>query len=74
MPTSTATSTFQDVLESVESLPLDDQEAIIEVVQKRVTAQKCAELIQRVREAQASFAAGEIWRGDAADLIAMLGE
>ncbi len=66
------TSEFQKVLETVEALPLEEQEILIDIIEKRISQKKRAKLVQEVREAQQDYAEGRVQRGSVADLIAEL--
>ena len=50
--------TFGQVLESAESLPLEEQESLVSILQRRVAEQRRAELVEAVREARREFKAG----------------
>ena len=36
---------FQDLMDAVESLPLDDQSMLVELIDKRITERRRAELV-----------------------------
>lgn len=50
--------TFGQVLELAEELQLDEQESLAEVLRRRVSEHRRAELIQAVKEARREFKAG----------------
>lgn len=50
---------FSDVLESVEALPDDEREMLVDIVRKRMSEKRREEIIRSVREADAEFAAGK---------------
>lgn len=52
-------TTFADVLEAAEQLPLEDQEELIHVLKNRLREQKRAELVRDVQEAQQEFLQGK---------------
>ncbi len=60
---------FQDLIGAVESLPLDDQSMLVEIINKRIIEKRRAELAAEVKEAQEAFARGEVRRGTVKDLI-----
>lgn len=60
---------FQDLIEAIETLTLEDQELLIEIVRKRLSQQRRAELVKEVAEARNAYERGEIQRGTAADLM-----
>jgi len=49
-------------LETVEQLSLGDQEALMDVVRRRIIEQRRAELAKDIREAQEDFKAGNVRR------------
>lgn len=49
---------FADTLEVVESLPVEDQEEIVAILRRRLSAQRRAEIIESVRESREDFEAG----------------
>jgi hypothetical protein len=65
----TATAKFAEALAIVEKLPVEDQSALMEVVNKRVAAARRAQLVRDVAEARADHRRGKVKRGSAADLI-----
>ncbi len=66
------TSEFQKALETVEALPLEAQEILIDVIDKRLSQQRRAKLVQEVHEAEQDYAEGQVRRGSVADLMAEL--
>jgi hypothetical protein len=72
MSAPTKTSLFQEAIESVERLSLEDQEALIEVVNKRLALRRRADLVVRVREASEDYASGNVKRGSVADFMAAI--
>ena len=50
--------TFGDVIESVETLSLDEQEDLVSILQRRLRQHRRAELVQAVRAARKEFSAG----------------
>ena len=52
-------TTFADILEAAEQLPLEDQENLIHILQNRLRDQKRAELVRDIHEAQQEFAQGK---------------
>jgi len=60
---------FQDLIDAVESLPLDDQSMLVEIINKRIIEKRRAELVAEVKEAQEAFSRGEVRRGTVKDLI-----
>lgn len=56
MPTLLA---FGEVLEAADSLSLDEQETLIEILQRRMIQQRRAELAQDIQAARKEFQAGK---------------
>ena len=65
-------SEFQQAIDSIESLPLETQEALITVIQNRLREKRRAMLLDAVSESEQAYAVGEVRRGSAADLLAEL--
>jgi hypothetical protein len=70
----TSTSRFQDVLETVESLPPEDQEMLVDVLRHRLSQRRRTPVIADVAESRDAFKHGEVRRGTSADLMAEIGE
>jgi hypothetical protein len=60
---------FQDLIDAVESLPLDDQSMLVELINKRITETRRAELVAEVQDARRAFKNGEVKRGTVEDLM-----
>jgi hypothetical protein len=67
-------SQFQEVIETVEALPPDDQMLLIEIIRQRLIEYRRAELIERVAEARQAYQQGNVRRGTVADLMKELDE
>ena len=52
-------TTFAEILEAAAQLPLEDQENLIDILQKRLRARRRAYLVKDVQEAQKEFAEGK---------------
>jgi U3 small nucleolar ribonucleoprotein component len=52
------TLTFGEVLDTVEQLSLEDQEALTDIIRRRIIEQRRAELAKDIQEAQEEFKAG----------------
>jgi hypothetical protein len=50
---------FDEILEAVERLPLEDQEALIDILERRRREQRRAALAQDIAEARNEFEAGK---------------
>jgi hypothetical protein len=55
----TIQTTFADILEAAEQLPIEDQENLIHILKNRLRDQKRAQLIQDVYEAQQELLQGK---------------
>ena len=53
-----AVNRFGDVLESVETLPLEDQQELVSIIQRRLREHRRAELALTVKAARREFSAG----------------
>jgi hypothetical protein len=51
--------TFATILDATDQLPLEDQENLIDILQKRLRDHRRAELVQEVQQAQQEFAQGQ---------------
>lgn len=51
-------TTFADVLESVETLPKDEKEMLLEIVRKRLIDERRVEIAREIEAAEAEYAAG----------------
>jgi hypothetical protein len=60
---------FQDLIDAVESLPLDDQSMLVDIINKRIIEKRRAELVAEVKEAREAFNRGEVRRGTVKDLM-----
>jgi len=63
------TAVFNDVLDAADTLPIQQQEDLVRILQSRVIDQKREALAQSVREARAEYARGEVNKGSVADLM-----
>jgi hypothetical protein len=67
-------SRFQQVIETVEALPPDDQLLLIEIIRQRLIQYRRAELVAEVAEAREAYRQGQVRRGTVADLMKELDE
>jgi hypothetical protein len=65
-------SVFNSVLNSIEALSPEDQEALITLVQKRLVETRRAEIAANIVQAKAEYQAGQVFRGTVDDIIAEL--
>ena len=69
MSEKTRSSLFQEVIETVEALPFDDQELLVEIIRQRLIQRRRAELVADIAEARNAYQRGEVRRGTVADLM-----
>lgn len=62
-------SKFEQVLESVEALSVDEQEVLIDVVRRRLTERRRAEIATNIAQAQVEYQAGQLLRGTVAQIM-----
>jgi len=60
---------FQDLIEAVEAMPLEDQSIFIELINKRIMEKRRAELVAEVQNARMAFESGDVKRGSLKDLM-----
>ena len=60
---------FGQILEEADGLPLDDQETLIEVLQRRMRDCRRADLVKDIQEAQAEFQEGSCRPATADELM-----
>ncbi len=65
-------SKFQQAIDLVESLSIDEQAVLIDLIQKRLHQKRRSQLIQEVKAAEAEYAQGNVRRGTVANLMAEL--
>jgi hypothetical protein len=64
--------TFQEALDTVESLTIDEQTMLIEIIQNRLREQQRQELLKNVAQAEKEYNQGNFRRGSVNDLMAEL--
>jgi hypothetical protein len=64
--------TFQDIINSIESLPLEDQDYLFELLRKRRIEHRRAEILANAQETMQAVKAGTVKKGSVNDLIADL--
>ena len=63
---------FQEIIDSIEGLPIEDQDYLFELIRKRRIENRRAEILVNAQEVQQSFKNGTAKRGSVDDLIADL--
>ena len=74
MTESIAKCSFQELIESVEALPLDDREILVEIINKRIIEQRREELENDMEESLEAYRKGEVRVGTVDDLLRDLKE
>lgn len=67
-------STFQRAIETIETLSLNDQEALLELLQKRLIEQRRKILMDEIAEVRQEYAQEQVKFGSVADFMAELDE
>jgi len=62
-------TSFQEVIEIVEGLPVDEQEMLIEIIRQRLLEIRRKLLVAEVAEAHQAYQSGDIRRGNASDVM-----
>ena len=65
---------FAEALACVETLPVEDQAALLEVMNKRLAAARRQEMLREIAEARADYRSGKVKRGSAADVMRAIRE
>ena len=60
---------FQDLIDAVEAMPLDDQSMLVDLINKRIQEKRRADLVAEVREARDAYARGEFKQCTLEDLM-----
>jgi len=72
MSTISGTSSFQQMVEAVEAMPLDEQEILLDIQQMRLSASRRSQLVQEVAEVRQEYAEGKVKFGSVDDFLADL--
>ena len=72
MNTQIKSSDFQRVIEHVETLTIDDQFLLVEIIRQRLSQYRHSQLIAEVAEARQAYQAGNVQRGTVDDLLKAL--
>lgn len=65
-------SQFQQIIESVESLPLEDQEFLLDLLNKRLEETRRKERSEEIEEIRKEFSQGNFQVGSVKDFLAEL--
>jgi hypothetical protein len=66
------TSLFQEALTAIEALSLDDQAALIDVLNNRLKLRQRQQVVKEVREVQQEYREGKFKSGSVDDFLAEL--
>jgi len=64
-----ASSRFQELIETIEALPPDDQELLMEIVRQHLIQQRRAQLAAEIAEAEDDYKRGAVRRGTVAEVL-----
>jgi hypothetical protein len=67
-------SSFQEVIESLEALPLEDQQILMEIINGWIIEQRRDELVADMDESLEAYRKGEVRIGTVDDLLSDLDE
>jgi hypothetical protein len=62
--------TFQSAIAIVESLPVEQQTMLVQIINNRLKEQRRSELISEVKIAEQEYAQGNVKRGSVSDFMA----
>jgi hypothetical protein len=65
---------FQELIESVEALPIEDREMLVEIINKRIIEQRREQLVADMEEALEAYKRGDVHIGTVNDLLKDLDE
>ena len=65
-------TTFDGVLDAIDSLSIPDQEALIALVKKRISDRRRHEIAKNIQQAQLEYQSGQLFQGTIEDAIAEL--
>lgn len=66
------TSSFQQAVEAVEALSLDDQAELLNLLHKRLEQKRRTELLQKITEVRQEYAQGNVRYGSVSELLTEL--
>lgn len=64
--------TFQKIIESIETLPVEDQDYLFDLIRRRRISQRRTQILAKAQEAMQAVKDGTAKRGSVQDLIADL--
>jgi hypothetical protein len=69
----TKVATFQSALETVESLPTDQQADLLDILRRRFIDSRRQAMAEVIKEARSDYSCGKVKRGSVDDLLKDLG-
>jgi hypothetical protein len=66
------TSSFQQAIEAVEAMPLEDREILLDILKKRLYASRRSQLVTEFAEVRRDYAEGKVQFGSVDDFLAAL--
>lgn len=60
---------FAEALACIDALPVEDQEALVALMNKRLAAARRQEILEEIAQARHDYRAGKVKRGTSADLM-----
>jgi hypothetical protein len=63
-------TSFAEVLEAADHLPLEDQEALVDVLQRRIIERRRGEILKEIHKAHKEYQEGRTRPATAADILA----
>ncbi len=69
MTEAAAKSSFQELIESVEALPFDDQQMLLDIINMRIIERRREELVADMEESLEAYRKGEVRIGTVDDLL-----
>ena len=60
---------YGQVLDSIEALPDEEQESLMDIVRKRLAERRCAALLESVGEARKEFKSGKLRPVTSAEIV-----
>lgn len=74
MPRNTNTPRFGAVVEAAESLPLEEQQMLVDLIRQRWIEQRREEIAARVAQSREAYRQGQVRRGTVDDLMLELND
>ncbi|MEH2360179.1 hypothetical protein [Nostoc sp.] len=65
----TSVSRLDQVLESIEDLSVDEQEALIDLIRHRLAERRRSEIAANIAQAQVEYQAGKVFRGTVTQIM-----